>query len=307
VRLIYPTLGNIPIQKFDMNKSTSAVDLVHQTLKPMWVKMPPTADEVRNNIECVLSWAIAKRYITGDNAASMKGPLGVLLQKISRFHEVEHYAALPHQQIGAFMAALRAVVNRKGRHRSPPSMRPASIKWRQTYVSKTKLRPRPVTTYVLDFLILTAVRKGQVLNMRWRDVDWENKVWVCTEHKTRKKVHQDYLVPLSDQALAILKIMRQQQTEDGLETEYVFTAEGRKRPVNHASLNMLLIRGVGGQVWKDPAGKDITLHFDPRSANGRSNTDTRSATARWRSGIWSAVRCAPSTSAMPPASSRAGW
>jgi formylglycine-generating enzyme required for sulfatase activity len=124
-------------------------------------------------------------------------------------------------------------------------MKPKAIEWRKQHpVCKLKLRPRPVTTYALEFLILTAVRKSQILNMRWQDVDWENKVWVCTEHKTKKKVKQNYLVPLSDQALAILEEMRRQQIEDGVKSEFVFTAEGRVKRMSSSSLNVLMERGV---------------------------------------------------------------
>jgi integrase len=249
-KYVYPIIGRLPIQQFEMRKSTSAVSLVHRVLNPIWKEMPPTARSIQQNIENTLKYAIAKQYIAGDNAASMKGPLGILLPDIETFHKVENWSALPYRAIGAFMAELRATEDRKGL-RPKYSSKPKAVAWRAAHPAARKVWPRrPMMAYAMEFLILTAVRKGQVLNMRWQDIDWEDRVWVCTEHKTRKKTQQDYLVPLSNQALAILETMRAHQREDGIETEYVFTAGRHGRHIQASSLNMLLIR----------AKKEITVH-----------------------------------------------
>jgi len=55
----------------------------------------------------------------------------------------------------------------------------------------------------LQFLILTAARSGEVRKARWRDIDLTSKEWrVPPENAKTAKLH---IVPLSDEALAIVK------------------------------------------------------------------------------------------------------
>src|SRR5262249_32279117 len=106
---VYPKLGDLPVQKFDMRgDGNSAVDLIHGVLKPIWENKTKTGELVQQYIEGALNWAIAKHYIAGNNAASLKGPLQFLLPKVKAFYVTKHHDALPWQEAGQFMAQLRA-------------------------------------------------------------------------------------------------------------------------------------------------------------------------------------------------------
>jgi integrase len=62
------------------------------------------------------------------------------------------------------------------------------------------------------------VRPGELRSARWADIDLEAAEWRYTPPKTRNQSHVDFIVPLSQQALAVLQTM---QTVNGRH-EHVF-------------------------------------------------------------------------------------
>jgi integrase len=120
----------------------------------------------------VIDFARAKGLLQHDraNPARWKGHLQHLLAKRGELSR-GHHAAMPYQDVPDFMARLRA---------------------RQTVAARA-----------LEFLILTAVRTGEVLGSCWDEIDFEAKVWTIPAH--RMKAGRQHCVPLSGRALAILE------------------------------------------------------------------------------------------------------
>jgi len=226
---LYPMLEKVPISMIDHHQCV-------QVIKPIWERKPPTGTLVRMHLEAILDRAKAHGYRTGDNPASLKGPLGVLLPAIGEIHFVKHHASLPYREIGAFMAQLR------------------------TYKSPNLINGISVSGEALQFIILTAVRIRQAQEMHWQEIDWENRLWTCPWQRTKsgKKTKKDHLIPLSEPALAILKKMEAIQSVDGIQSEFVFV---HNRPSNQEELGRRL-RRVGG---KNLVGKLISpegvVHF----------------------------------------------
>ncbi len=81
---------------------------VTKLLEPIWTTKPETACRVRGRIEAVLDYATAHGWRTGENPARWHGHLENVLPKRSKVRTVEHHAALPWREIGAFMATLRS-------------------------------------------------------------------------------------------------------------------------------------------------------------------------------------------------------
>jgi integrase len=140
---LYPKLENLPV---------SAIDhlLAEEVIKPLWERKPPTAVLVRMHLEAILDRAKARGSRTGDNPASLKGPLGLLLHDIGDIHIVKHHASLPYQEIGALMALMRA------------------------YQAPNLINGMSVPCYLLQFIILTAVRVKEAREMCWSEIDWKS-------------------------------------------------------------------------------------------------------------------------------------
>jgi integrase len=112
---------------------------------------------------------------TGDNPAAWRGCQEYRFPRAKKINS-NHYAALPYSQIPSLM---RALVVRQ-------------------YHS--------VSAMALEFLILTGARSGEVLNMKFEEIDWDQRVWSLEGIRTKQgRPHQ---VPLCDRAMEILQFRR---------------------------------------------------------------------------------------------------
>jgi integrase len=93
-----------------------------------------------------------------------------------------------------------------------------------TFVVKSALKLTP----------LFFVRPGELQNMAWTDINFEEALWSIPAE--RMKMRQPHLVPLSRQALKILREL-QPATGDG---RYVFPGRTSSRPMSNNSVNAAL-------------------------------------------------------------------
>lgn len=200
---VYPMLGGIPVQAVDVSLVMKALEQpIGEDKKPFWLARPETASRVRGRIESVLDWATARGYRQGENPARWRGHLENLLPKRSKLQRVEHHAALPYGEIGAFMAELR--------------------------------RQQGIAARALEFLVLTAGRAGEVAGARWSEIDLPGRLWVVPGK--RMKSGKEHRVPLSSAALEILDQMARLRSN-----EFVFSGR-TGRGIGHSSPLKLLAR-----------------------------------------------------------------
>ena len=175
-------------------------------LEPIWNDKLETATRVRQRIEVVFDYAIAAGWRTDNPATAVKSVLP------RRRGQKAHHPAIPHEELPAFIQALRA---------SPADR---------------------ITRLGLEFLILTAARSGEVRSMDWSEVDIEKATWVVPA--SRMKARKEHRVPLSTRAVAILK---EAQTL-GAGTGLVFPSR-KGEPLSNMAFNMVLRRSdAGGAV-----------------------------------------------------------
>jgi integrase len=171
-------------------------------LKPIWTTKAETASRVRGRIEKVLDAAKAKGFREGENPARWRGHLDHLLPRSSKLAR-GHHAAMPYEDVAAFIA---------------------------------KLREREATSALaLELCILTAARSGEILGMRWPEIDLNKEMW--TVPASRMKAGREHRVPLSRRALSILQELETMKTSD-----FVFPGQARNRPLSSMSMEMLLRR-----------------------------------------------------------------
>jgi integrase len=181
-------------------------DDVVKVLQPLWRTKPETASRLRGRIERVLSFAKAMGYRSGENPALWRGHLDQVLPRRDRLTR-GHHKALPYPEIAAFMVQLRA--------------RDA------------------VAARALEFAILTAGRSGEVLGARWTEIDLEGATWIVPA--TRMKGKREHRVPLSSDAVAVLKRVEAEKRGD-----FIFPTQRRSStadaPLSGMSMEMLLRR-----------------------------------------------------------------
>jgi integrase len=198
----YPVFGNLSVQAIDTG-------LVMKALEPIWNKKPETASRVRGRIESVIDWATARGYREGENPARWRGHLQNLLAPRNKVRRVEHHAALPYSEIGAFMAELR--------------------------------KQEGIGARALEFAILTAARTGEVIGARWGEISMADRLW--TVPGARMKAGREHRVPLTDSAVAILDRMKAIRTDD-----FVFQGGKVGRPLSNMAFLMLLRRMGRGEL-----------------------------------------------------------
>lgn len=72
--------------------------------------------------------------------------------------------------------------------------------------------------YIVLFLIYTGARKREVLDARWRDIDWTQRSWRIPKTKSGKVRH----VPISSGAMRVLEHLRFRTAEELLGEEAIF-------------------------------------------------------------------------------------
>jgi integrase len=86
---------------------------------------------------------------------------------------------------------------------------------------------------------LVFVRPGELRGAKWSDVDLDAAEWRYTPPKTRNQTKVDLIVPLSRQAVEILRAIRTFTKQD----VYVFPSQqGRGRPLSENTVNKALRR-----------------------------------------------------------------
>jgi len=193
---VFPVFGDLPVEAVD-------TALVMKTLEPIWATKTETAGRVRGRIEVVLDWAAARKLRDGENPARWKGHLDKLLPARSKVRKVKHHAALPYDQVGAFIADLR--------------------------------RQDGVAARGLEFQILTAARTGEILGMTWAEYDAAAAVWTVPADRT--KTGKSHRVPLPPAAVGILDDMAKVRQSD-----FVFPGGRAARPLSSMAFLMTLRR-----------------------------------------------------------------
>jgi integrase len=138
------TLGTYAATLRDRPVDTITTDDVLAILKPIWTAKPETASRLRGRIEKVLDAAKAKGFRGGENPARWRGHLDHLLPRPSKLAR-GHHAAMPYEDVPELVA---------------------------------KLRERgELAALALELCILTAARSGEILGMRWDEIDLNKKIW----------------------------------------------------------------------------------------------------------------------------------
>lgn len=192
----YPVFGSLPVADI-------TVGLVMKVLDPIWSTKTETASRLRGRIENILDWATVREYRSGENPARWRGYLEKALPAArNKARQIRHHAALPIDDVPAFMADLSA----------------------QPGISALAFR----------FTILTATRTGETIGARWEEIDLAERSWLVPAE--RMKAGRPHRVPLSDAALSIL------QTVKGLDPELVFPGQRKGKTMSNMAFLMTLRR-----------------------------------------------------------------
>ena len=168
-------------------------------LSPIWTEKHETAKRLAQRIKIVLDVAKSKGFREGENpVTSIKD--AQVLPKVKA--KAKHHAAMKWQDVPSFFDDLR---NREA-----------------------------MAAKALMFTCLTGSRTGEVLGMRWDEIDFEARLWTCPAE--RMKTANEHRVPLTDDMLAIIEPLK------AMASQYVFEGQKRHAPMSNMAMLMLLRR-----------------------------------------------------------------
>jgi integrase len=193
---VYPVFGELPVNAVDTG-------LVMTVLEPIWATKTETASRLRGRVEAILDWAAARKFREGENPARWKGHLDKLLPARGKVQKVEHHPALPYEQIGTFMKALR--------------------------------EQEGIAARGLELQILTATRTGEVIGAVWDEIDLENKVWMIPA--SRMKAGKEHRIPLAPSAISLIETMQKLRV-----STYVFPGGKKDKPLSNMAFLKTLER-----------------------------------------------------------------
>ena len=161
-----------PLRDMPVDQITTADVLACLSL--IWNEKPETGSRVRGRIEVILASAAVAGHIPEDrpNPARWQNWLDLMLANPKKVGKPRgHYKALPYAKVPALMAKLAGI--------------------------------DIAASQALRFLVLTATRTNETIGARWDEIDLANAVWSIPA--SRMKMKREHDIPLSDQAVEILR------------------------------------------------------------------------------------------------------
>jgi integrase len=222
---------------------------IHRLVGPIWLSKAETARRVLQRISVVFDWAKAAGFRAGENPVD-----GVKQGLAKQSGGKKHHSSMPFVEVPAFVAMLRG---------------------EQSYA---------LTHLPLEFLILTATRTSEVLNAKWTEVDFDNKIWTIPQE--RMKAKREHSVPLCQRCLEILRAARQMHPL----SDYIFAGRDLLKPLSNMSLLEVMRRHKISYVphgfrssFRDWAG-ETTRHPQDVCEMALAHTISNKAEAAYRRG-----------------------
>lgn len=197
---------------------------VVQALEKIWTTMPETASRTRQRVEKVFDWCKISGYRSAENPSRWRGCLEHLLPKLSKTQKVENQPALDWRRIPEFMTALDSEVG--------------------------------MAAKALKLVILCAMRGGEARFLRWDEVDMTEKI--ITIPGNRMKARKEHRIPLSAEAIRLLKNLERVQDE-----ALVFPGRKPGEPMSDATMLRVVQRMNEGREDKfldRKTGKPVVVH-----------------------------------------------
>lgn len=194
------TLNEYAAPLHGLSISEITIGDVKACLEPHWQERPVTADRLRSRVQAVIDYGIAHGWRTAGNCARWTG----LLDKIMP----------PRQRLG------------RGHH--------AALAYASAPKLAAKLRESSGTAArAVEFLMLTAVRTGEVRGANFDEMDFDEATWTIPAE--RMKAGKAHVVPLGPRALSIARAMKQRATG-----KLLFNGGVEDRPVSDTAMTKAL-------------------------------------------------------------------
>lgn len=170
-----------------------------------------------------------------------RGALETVRRLVQRINEIMIFA-VNTGLIDANPASGVGMAFEKPKKQNMPTIRPEELQklMRSLIMSNLSIPTR----CLIEWQLLTLVRPSEASGTRWAEIDLDAQIW--TVPAERMKAKRQHIVPLSPQAIDVLKVMQPISAH----REFVFPSRNDpKQPMNSQTANAALKRiGYGGRL-----------------------------------------------------------
>ncbi len=184
-----------------------------EILRPIWANKTMTASRLRGRLEKIFSYAISEGKYHGKNPALWKGNLEMYLPPPDKCKAKTHFKAISLDELIKNM----------------PLLKQCDL----------------IGYKCLLFGLLTATRTVEFTQIQWNEIDFKNLIWNCPPSRRKDGKKEVFRVPLSRQAVEILKTIKKES-----KSNFVFTKD-HLQPIRRETPRKLL---------KDGLKLDCTMH-----------------------------------------------
>lgn len=206
----FPSIGSLPLD-------TITPSHMAEVLRPIWLSIPETASRVKQRLHAVMAWGWAHGHCVANPVDVVTH---LLPQQPSKAIRTEHQPAMPWRAIPNFVA-----------------------------VHLRNATRFDLTRSLLELLILTACRSGEVRGIQWSEINFKTAVWIIPAERMKASII--HRVPLVPRAVEILESMR------GLHGELVFPSPRNQSLLSDMVLTSFLRRV---EAHSDTPGRVATAH-----------------------------------------------
>jgi integrase len=176
----FPIIGNLKLDEITTPE-------VLKVLKPIWTRVPDTANRLRGRLEKIISAATVIGYRDGINPALWQGHLSEVLTKPKKIKPLTHHPAMHYVELPEFIKKLKENGSLSG--------------------------------LAMEFTILTAARTSEVLLAKRSEI--QGDIWIIPGE--RMKAGKEHHVPLTKIALEIIEVACSMDET----SEYIFSRKGK--------------------------------------------------------------------------------
>jgi len=189
----FPFIGDRPVSDIDG-------PAVRGILAAIWLTKNETASRVRQRINTILDWAVAKGYRDAPLAMSIINKSLPKLPKGSK----KHHKALPFVDVPEFMTALR--------------------------------EKHSIGALALQGAILNATRSSEIRLATWDEIDFDKAIWTIPAERMGKR-GVEHVIPLSGAAMGVFEAAKAHRRGG---SNLVFQGMKKGKPLSDMTLTKVL-------------------------------------------------------------------
>ncbi|MFG5039078.1 tyrosine-type recombinase/integrase [Vibrio cholerae] len=170
-----------------------------------------------------------------------KGSLETVKRLTQRLNEVMNFATncglIQANPLTGIKAAFK-----KPKKENMAALTPAELPELMGAIANASIKR--TTRCLLEWQLHTMTRPAEASGARWDEIDWEEKVWTIPAERMKKR--REHRIPLTEQMLALLEVMKPISGH----RDFIFPSDrDPKKPCNSQTANMALKRmGFAGRL-----------------------------------------------------------